>query len=104
MFEVVLYKHKKRIIKNALLSLYGNRIEVKGCAGLTREIDLTFEFDKIRAVSVLGRNKLNVYIDNMVWQFKGDKRFNALKYVHAYYRYNNMKKGEQNGKLLFLGL
>jgi hypothetical protein len=24
--------------------------------------------------------------------------------VHAYYRYNNVKKGEENGNLLFLGL
>ena len=64
--------------------------------------NLVFSFDETAAVTVLGRNKLNVYIGDELWQIKGSKRFNALKYVHFYYRYNNLKKGDDN--VFFLGL
>ena len=53
-------------------------------------------------MSVLGRNKLNFYHDDHVYQFKSDKRFNALKYVNIYFRHKNIIKGDQDGK--FLGL
>ena len=51
---------------------------------------------------VLGRNKANIYIGDKVYQLKGDKRFNALKYVHIYYRYKNITKGNECEQ--FLGL
>ena len=63
---------------------------------------MLFAFGEIDAVTVLGRNKLNVYHGGKIYQFKGDKRFNALKYVHIFHRYKNLQKGEGNGK--FLGL
>ena len=59
-------------------------------------------FEKMRAVTVLGRNKLNLYYENSVYQVKGDKRFNALKFVQIFYRYRQVTKGEDNGK--FLGI
>ncbi len=95
--EVILYQNKKLLHENAKLTLYGNRLEVE--AG---EESRSFLFDETHAFTVLGRNKLNVYHGNKVYQFKGDKRFNALKFVHAFYRYQNVKKGDENGK--FLGL
>ncbi len=98
-FKVELYKNKKKIEKNANLKLYGNRIEIFGKNG-----NLNFNFDDLSGVTVLGRNKVNIYSKNELWQIKGDKRFNGLKYVNVFYRYNNIKKGEDNGKLLFLGL
>ena len=42
------------------------------------------------------------YIPNWLNVLKGDKRFNALKYVHIYHRNKNLTRGEENGK--FLGL
>ena len=62
---------------------------------------MVFPFEKIEAIAVLGRNKLNVYFDSKVYQFKGDKRFNALKYVNLCHRYKNIIGGN-DGK--FLGL
>lgn len=96
--EVILQQRKIPLLKNAQLQLYGNRIT------LLEDTDapLEFQFDQISAVTVLGRNKLNVYYDGRVYQFKGDKRFNALKYVHIFYRYKNLSRGDANGK--FLGL
>ena len=96
LYKVIPYKNKKKIESEAIVRLFGNRIVVEGVK--TRE----FSFDEAYAFAVLGRNKLNVYIGKDLWQIKGSKRFNALKYVHFYYSYNNLKKGDDN--VLFLGL
>ena len=37
-----------------------------------------------------------------IYQLKGGKSFNALKYVHIYHRYKNIIKGDENEQ--FLGL
>ncbi len=95
-FEVVLYKRKNLLDKNAQILLFPNRIEVK----LSGE-ELVFDFDSVEAVTVLGKNKLNVYSDGKVYQFKGNERMNALKFVHLFHRYKNICEGENNE---FLGL
>lgn len=91
--EVIVYKKKKPLCKRASIALYGDRITVG---------DAVFPFDEISAVTVLGKNKLNVYYDKRIYQLKGGKRFNALKYVNLYYRYRNASKGDTDGQ--FLGL
>lgn len=96
--EVIVYKHKIRLRDKATLTLYGDRVVVD--AGYPNEMTLTFE--QITAMAVLGRNKLNIYHENHVYQLKGDKRFNALKYVNIYFRAKNIAKGE--GGNTFLGL
>lgn len=96
--EVILYKRKKLMIKSALVSLYGDRIVIN--EGQRNE--LLFPFVELSAVTVLGRNKLNIYHSGKVYQFKGSKRFNALKYVNIFYRWKNIYRGDENGK--FLGL
>lgn len=96
--EVIVYKHKLPLRKNAEISLYGNRIGIDE----NGENPLVLPFSDVTAASVLGRNKLNIYCDNKVYQLKGGKRFNALKYVHIYYAHKNISKGEKVGR--FLGL
>jgi len=91
--RVIVYSHKERIAKDMPLELYGDRV-VMG--------DTVLHFDDISAAACLGRNKLNLYHGKDVLQFKGDKRFNALKYVNLYFRYRNITRGDENGK--FLGL
>ena len=66
------------------------------------EVEKLLSFDEIAAVTVLGKNKMNIYVDEHIYQFKGSKRFNALKYVNLYHRYKNMKTGDGSGR--FLGL
>jgi hypothetical protein len=92
--EVILYKHKRTLRKEVSVKLFGNRITI--------DDDIVFSFDETAAVTVLGRNKINVYIDDKVYQLKSDKRFNALKYVNIFNRYKNISEGNENGK--FLGL
>ncbi len=94
--EVIVYERKKTLRKQANILLYGDRIVID-----EEENAVEFYFDDVSAVSVLGRNKLNIYHDKKVYQLKGNKRFNALKYVNIYYHYKNTKE-KQDGS--FLGL
>ena len=96
--EVFVYKNKKRLLKDAALSLYGDRIVVNEGA----ENAQTFVFTDVDAVTVLGRNKLNIYFGKQLFQLKSGKRFNALKYVQIYHRYRNITRGNPNAE--FLGL
>ena len=96
--EVILYQHKKVLAKNAHLKLYGNRIEVS-----SRDFTVCWHFDDTDTITVLGKNKLNIYTGGKVYQIKPDKRFNALRYVNFFYHYKSISKGENDGKQ-FLGL
>lgn len=95
--NVVPYKKKELIDDNAEISLYGDRIMVK-----TAKETLHFPFAKTLAVTLLGKNKLNIYHGDKIYQLKSGKRFNALKYVHFYHRHKNIIEGDTYGK--FLGL
>ncbi len=97
MFRVIPYERKECLAKSATLELYGDRI----C--ITKDGTATaYRFDELSAVTVLGKNKLNLYAGDHIYQIKGDKRFNALKYVHLYNHFKNAQKGEAYGE--FLGL
>ncbi len=97
-FEVIVNKKKVPFKTKVNILLYGDRIVFdEGEQG-----ELKLDFCNISAVSVLGRNKANIYCGDKVYQLKGDKRFNALKYVHIYYRHKNVTKGEKDEQ--FLGL
>ena len=91
--RVHLYKYKEPVKENVRLRLYGDRITLDG-----RE----YPFDSLGAVVVLGKNKVNLYAGDDIFQLKGGKRFNAVKYVNFFHRYKNMKSGDEYGK--FLGL
>lgn len=96
--EVIVYQNKRVVWEQAHIRLYGDRILMENGQGDS----LLFPFEETDAVTVLGRNKLNVYHGGKIYQLKGGKRFNALKYVHIFHRWKNVNKGDGNGK--FLGL
>lgn len=96
--EVILYDRKQTLARDAQLKLYGNRIEVE-----SKDFAVCWHFDDTDTVTVLGKNKINVYIGGKVYQLKSDARFNALKYVNLFYHYKNIVKGDtSDGE--FLGL
>ena len=94
--EVIPYDKKMVIFENATVSLYTDRVTVSSGAQ-TEEI----LFDGAASFAVLGKNKLNMYVGKRILQLKGSPRFNALKYVHIYFKHKQ-SKGEKNGE--FLGL
>ena len=97
-FKVIPNKKKDLLYKEAAISLYGDRIVVN--EGMADE--KVFAFTKASVLTVLGRNKLNVYYEDSVYQFKSGKRFNALKYMNLFFRYKNIQSGEENAT--FLGI
>lgn len=96
LFKVIACKKKISLYKNCTIALYGDKIEV-----VSGDQSLIMPFEKVTGVSVLGRNKLNVYYEGSVYQVKSNKHFNAVKYLNFYHRYNNQTK--ENGSE-FLGL
>lgn len=89
--RVHVYKYKECLNKQSTVRLYGDRITVD---------DRVFPFEETGAVVVCGKNKLNIYHGKDLFQLKGSKRFNALKYVNFFHHYKNTKTGEKHGKFL----
>lgn len=92
-FQVILYEKKRLLYKNASLKLYGDRVEIN---------HLCFPFEELSAITILGKNKINLYSKDYVYQIKADVSFNGLKYVNIFHHYHNCKKGDCNEQ--FLGL
>ena len=96
--QVILNKCKVQLREHATMHLYGDMVVLD--EGTDQVMLLPFA--EATAVTVLGRNKLNIYHGGNVYQFKGGERFNALKYVQIYSRYKNIMRGEPDDQ--FLGL
>ena len=96
LYLVDLYSKKQCLAEKVELALYGDRIEMTG--GFTK----TFRFDEMETITILGKNKLNIYHEDMVYQIQSGKRFNAVKYLNLFHRYKNLTSEVQNGS--FLGL
>ena len=95
--ENVYCKKKIMIDKNALLSVFADRLTVA-----TEKGEYVFPFADISSATVLGKNKLNIYVKEHIYQFKGDKHFNALKYLNLYCHATNVADGSKEPQ--FLGL
>lgn len=93
-WNVIVYSNKHKLAANQEIRLTGERITVGD--------ELVFNFDETDAVTVLGKNKINIYHKDKVYQLKGNERFNALKYVNIFNRYKNIREG--NSDVKFLGL
>ncbi len=95
--EVIVYKHKNVLRKQAQITLYGDRVVLDE----GKDNELVLPFEEVYAAAVLGRNKLNLYHNDRIYQFKGGPRFNALKYVNIYHRNRNLIREDNS---TFLGL
>lgn len=93
-----MYQKKNLLRENTEISLYGDRLVLDQGS----EKELVLPFAEIHAAACLGKNKLNIYHGKMIYQFKGSKRFNAIKYVNLFFRYKNITRGDEHDQ--FLGL
>ena len=98
LYQVILRQGRNLLRGKAAFALYGDRITIDEQG----QEPLSLPFREITAATVLGRNKLNLYLGETVYQVKGDPRFNALKYVNFYYRYRMLTGDSKDGE--FLGL
>lgn len=94
LYDVIPYKNKRLLSKDGEIAVYDDRYELS-----YGDEKVVIPFTDVVAVTVLGRNKLNIYIGSEIKQIKADKRFNALKYMNVYYR---QKEGNDNAE--FLGI
>ncbi len=88
LLHVILYKRKEVLRESASISLYGDRIVID--EGKPNELLLSFSDSP---VTMLGKNRLDIYHEDMVYQIKGDFHFNALKYLNFYNRWKNVNQG-----------
>jgi ribosomal protein S27AE len=99
-YEVIVYKNKYQISNNIEILLFADKIKVKD-----ENFSMEFPFDEIKTITVCGKNKLNIYFGNKLYQITGGERFNALKYMNLVFRYRNIKKSEKGEEYeQFLGL
>ena len=97
-YDVEPAKRKKLLSPNAVLKLYAGGVKIK----IPDKTTVDIPFRLVKGSACVGNNKLNIEYDGRLYLFKGNERFNPLKYVNFYYRYNNLIKGDEDGK--FLGL
>ena len=81
-------KSKKKILLKGTVVLTKDEIIVSN-----EKDTFKFSLDLIFSMTVLGKNKLNFYYDNKIYQFKGSRTLNTLKYMHIYYHIKNIKEG-----------
>lgn len=86
------YTRKEVLQKAAPMAIYPDRLTVG---------DMTMPLQDINVITVLGKNKLNIYFDKNIYQIQGDARFNGLKYMNLFFRVRNQQAGD--GKT-FLGI
>lgn len=96
-FENIYCKHKVKLDATAKLTIYKDRFEVE----TKRGTDI-YSFAKVYSATVLGRNKLNLYVDNQIFQFCGSKHFNPVKYLNLYF--HAVAQGKEQNNDGFLGL
>ena len=58
--------------------------------------------DRLRQFDFYGKNKLNVYYKDKLYQCKGERRFNGVKYMNVYYRSKFHGKDDDHDE--FLGI
>ena len=76
--EVILYQGKNLLRENASFRLYGDRFVLDEGS----DTELVLPFTELSVVTVLGKNKLNIYHGDKVYQIKGSERLNSLKYMN----------------------
>ena len=91
-FDCETGKKKRRTAEGVVLSAYADRFSVCG---------ESLAFSEVTGVSVLGRNKLNIYLGARVLQLAGDASLNVLKYMNLYYSARE-REGKENAG--FLGI
>ncbi|MDD3192071.1 MAG: hypothetical protein PHP41_04920, partial [Bacilli bacterium] len=90
-FHVIRLKRKELINRGTLL------IKTDGLLAKSKDKEQFFSYESIKEMTVVGKHKLNFYIDQETYQLKGQKDFNVLKIIQLFYHC----KGDKDE---FLGL
>ncbi len=97
LLEVVVYRHKNLLRKKAGIALYGDRIVID--EGTERALSLPFS--ELAAAALQLRNKLNLQlVADKLYQIRGGRRFNAVKYINMFYRYQYLHGANRDKQYL----
>jgi len=99
MDEVVVFQRKKPLARAATLRLFADRFEVE-----SEQKTYILPFDTVRAAACIDDHKLNIFLDDTIYQFHNNGGFNALKYCNVYYHERFLKGCGEDGEFQFLGL
>lgn len=97
--EVIVYDRKHLLKKNASIRIFADRLEIRDGAE-----PMVLAYDDIRAMACIAGHKLNIFYRDVIYQLKGGRSFNALKYCNIYYHAKFVKEGHADGEFQFLGL
>ncbi len=93
-----MYKRKQKL-GTGKITIYNDRFEF-----VLKKQTVTIPFDKIEAITMVGKKKMNIYFDGKTYQTFGDERLNLLKYMHWFYTVKNKKEGLDYDNKGFMGL
>ncbi len=99
LLEVIVYDRKKLLKKNIPISIFADRLTF----GAGQDA-MVLDYTDIKAMACIAGHKLNIFYKDTIYQCKGDKHFNALKYCNIYYHAKYSKEGHTDGEFQFLGL
>lgn len=97
--RVFVFKNKRRVAKNIPIRAYADRVEFESDSVLIK-----LPYAEIKAMACIADHKLNIFHEDRVYQVRGGKSFNALKYCNVYYHAKYVKEEHQDGEFQFLGL
>lgn len=88
--EVALYD----VEENQKILIYEGKMVLNKDSFKFTSSDIVINLTDVFSSTVLGKNKLNIYLDNKTYQIKGKKYFNALKYMQMYFHIKHQEEGE----------
>ncbi|MBQ7455209.1 MAG: 1-acyl-sn-glycerol-3-phosphate acyltransferase [Clostridia bacterium] len=90
LLEVIVFKKKIPLRRRASIALYGDRIVFDEDTPNA----LVFPFSEMTGAAVQIRNKLNLHLgEDRFFQVRGGRRFNAVKYINLFYRWQALHGG-----------
>jgi len=95
LYKPRIYKNKEKVGKGKI-EMYKDKFVID-----LKKDKLTFMFEDIEAITLLGKKKMNIYYKGVAYQVFGDKRLNLLKYINLFYVIKGKTEVELNG---FVGL
>ena len=97
--EVIVYDRKHPMLKDAQVALYGDRLEIGNGSD-----KMILDYEDVKAMACIAGHKLNIFYKETIYQLKGGKSFNALKYCNIYYHAKFTREEHIDGEFQFLGL
>lgn len=96
--EVIVYDKKHPVLSAAPVALFADRLEIGESSRMV------LAYDDIKSMACIADHKLNIFYQDTIYQLKGDRHFNALKYCNIFYHAKYIREAHSDSEFQFLGL